>query len=199
MKWPSAEMITAVSAVVVGIAALFVAGEQSKIAKEQADIMRETAHASVWPVVQLDYSFYVEVDAPEAAFTLRNSGIGPAFIMGVSFTDGNRRLDRMEDFIAMAPPELAGIASDVRRAAAVGRVIAAGDEVNIMQAKWDFEGRAAEDALLQQYWSYFQKLRDLKTEVCYCSGLERCWITSNQSETPLQLVETCNNFESGDF
>ena len=199
MKWPSAEMITAASAVIVGIAALFVAAEQSKIAKEQADIMRETAHASVWPVVQLDYSYYVEVESPRADFTLRNSGSGPAFIMGVSFTDGDKRLDSIEQFFRAAQSEFASLEADIRRADAVGRVIAAGEEVAIMQAEWIFNAEGPDDELQQKFWEFFQYMRDLKTEVCYCSGLERCWITSNQSETPLQLVETCNGFESGAF
>ena len=42
-KWPNVEMTTALSAVVVGVAALFIAIDQSRIASRQAEIMEVSA------------------------------------------------------------------------------------------------------------------------------------------------------------
>ena len=85
-KWPSAEMTAALSAVVVGIAALIVAVDQSNIARKQADWMERTVQASVWPVVQFDFRSDQDIRTAEAILSLRNSGVGPAIIKGIRIT-----------------------------------------------------------------------------------------------------------------
>ena len=83
LKWPNVEMTTALSAVVVGVAALIVAVDQSNIARQQADLMEKTVQASVWPVVQFDVATEQDIRTARASLSLRNSGVGPAIVKGI--------------------------------------------------------------------------------------------------------------------
>ncbi|MEL7104076.1 MAG: hypothetical protein AAGL97_16110, partial [Pseudomonadota bacterium] len=64
-------MTTALSAVVVGVAALIVAVDQSNIARQQAELMEKTVQASVWPSVQFDIVADQDIRTAQVTLSLR--------------------------------------------------------------------------------------------------------------------------------
>ena len=198
LKIPSPEMITAISAVVIGMAALYVTADQAHVAREQADIMRESIHASIWPVVQIKVAMFQDEESAELSYTLQNSGVGPAVISGVRFASGDTVYPDMSSLISLAPPALADLDPLVKRSTISGGVIAPGDSVEIMSARWQFSAppSAQTEAEFEQLFSRF---RQVHASSCYCSAMNRCWQTASDDRIPPQRTEACDGQTYGDF
>lgn len=195
---PGADMITAISAVIVSVAALFVAADQARVAREQAAIMTEQVHASVWPAVQISFDSLLFDDHAETGFRLTNAGVGPAIVKGVFITDGQRDFGTMNEIIALAPAEFAAFPPRLRRSTVRQRVLAPGEEVSFMIAEWTFDSPPDADQR-EAFETLFSRLRPLEVATCYCSAMDRCWISTIAEDEWLQETDSCTAFEVGDF
>ncbi|MGH6914390.1 MAG: hypothetical protein ACREH3_11870 [Geminicoccales bacterium] len=178
------QTVLAVAGIVTGSIALY-AGLAA------ADAARKQQEASVWPVLQMAISDYdVETRQPIVRISARNAGIGPARIAAFRVTvDGVAQTNWNEAFTA-----LAGSHDNVLRTYFSGRVISAGEEVDLAIARGDV-ARAALTKIAGSESS-------LEWDVCYCSVFDMCWTSSSAGQSWLQAttpVETCPYFGEEQF
>ncbi|MEM7160892.1 MAG: hypothetical protein AAF487_00495 [Bacteroidota bacterium] len=79
------EYIIALGVTIISLCALVVSVQQTRIMKEERELMREYSRASVWPRLEFGLSKGHGEDGRinKFAFTLSNSGVGPAIITDV--------------------------------------------------------------------------------------------------------------------
>lgn len=157
----------------------------------EADAARKQQEAAVWPMLQMAINDY-DVEAQEPVFRImaRNAGIGPARIAGFRVTVGGKmQSDWNETFTT-----LAGSHEGVLRSYFSGRVMSAGEEVEVVLAR----GAIARAALQKAYAAPTR----LEWEVCYCSVFDKCWVSSSKGQSWLKaatLVEACPDYGNGQF
>jgi len=152
------QALTAIGAMVVGLAALFVAWDQARV-------MRAQQHGAVIPVIQIDgFTSRVE-DTMSMGLRFMNNGVGPAMIESVRvYRDGQLMTD-FEPIMTLLPEGYDRSWTSIN-----GRVLAAGAHVEPITLSWPADDLAGEglDALLAEWelWS---------VNLCYCSVFDRCW------------------------
>ena len=160
----SAEMIAAISAVVVGVCALGVSlyqatimRQQQKTMFEQSQLMREEQRVSVWPNVAIENSYTGD------AFRLRlvNTGIGPAKIGPVRVTLDDKPIFTWTELIHDVYPT--GRINYLYSVVA-NRVMPA-DDFEVIFALSD-------DAISDLVQA---SLSRVAIELCYCSVYDECW------------------------
>ena len=174
------QTLTAVGAMLVGIAALFVAWDQGRV-------MRAQQHGSVVPVLQIDGFIQSTPDVRNLGLRIVNHGVGPAMIERVSLMrDGEEQTD-FSGLIERLPPGF-----DRSWSSANGRALAPGGEVEPVVFSWS-RGELDHDALndLLTEWSHWG------VEVCYCSVFERCWLSSsaNEDRLPVRQCEPGDRYD----
>ena len=118
------QTLTAVGAMLVGIAALFVAWDQGRV-------MRAQQHGSVVPVLQIDGFIQSTPDVRNLGLRIVNHGVGPAMIERVSLMrDGEEQTD-FSGLIERLPPGF-----DRSWSSANGRALAPGGEVEPVVFSW---------------------------------------------------------------
>jgi len=198
-KWPSAEMTAALSAVVVGIAALIVAVDQSNIARKQADWMERTVQASVWPVVQFDFRSDQDIRTAEAVLSLRNSGVGPAIIKGIRITKDGEEVSDVSKYIERNIDVFQGMRFDLDTNRGTGRVISAGEIVPLGEANWDLVVGQIPSTMRDEIDAYFEELNAIDGAICYCSVLDECWVNRTSDYANPEPVESCSDMSFGEF
>ncbi len=197
-KLPSPEMITAISAVVVGVAALGVGIMQARIAYKQSQIMQESIRASVWPVLQAEQTAELRESGASIALSLKNAGVGPAMIYGVSLSQDGKPIGSLQEFAVLAPEILTMRNVTVSQSTVAGRILAAGDEISFAAASWTFEEPLApETAAL--FNTSFAKLNSVRIEACYCSATQSCWLAASDDRKPPTEIESCEAGGYGEF
>ena len=159
------QTLTGVGAMLVGVAALFVAWDQGRV-------MRAQQHGSVVPVIQVDGFIQSSAERRDLGLRIVNNGVGPAMIQAVNLIrDGQTTMD-FDALIAHMPDGFDRSWSSVN-----GRALAPGGEVEPAVFSWSRGqlGEAELGALLNE-WSYWT------VEVCYCSVFDRCWTTTSDNE-----------------
>ncbi len=160
--------ITALAAIVIGVAALFVAWDQARI-------MRRSEHAAMLPIVSVDHEFGYSTDRASYQLVIKNKGVGPALIRSGRITGGG--VATMEEFAAALMPRIEGARSyssntpdDV--------TLAVGESRTLLSIVW------SGDNLDQRQFSSLVPFADSHDyEVCFCSVFDSCWIAST-SEPP---------------
>ncbi|MEO0450488.1 MAG: hypothetical protein AAFZ74_09270 [Pseudomonadota bacterium] len=199
LKWPNVEMTTALSAVVVGVAALIVAVDQSNIARQQADLMEKTVQASVWPVVQFDVATEQDQRTARATLSLRNSGVGPAIIKGIQITRDGEPLLNVAAFLERRVEVTQGMRFELDRMLGTGRVLSAAESVAIGEANWDLVVGQIPSSMRNNINAYFDELSAIEGAICYCSVLDRCWINRTSDYANPEPVEACADMNFGEF
>jgi hypothetical protein len=157
----------------------------------EADASRKQQEAAVWPMLQMAIRDY-DTEKQEAIFNIsaRNAGIGPARIAAFRVTvDGVAQSDWDEVFTT-----LAGSQENVLRSYFSGRVMSAGEEVDLVLAR----GEVASTALEKIYDGESR----LEWDVCYCSVFDKCWMSSNKGSSwlkPATPVEQCPEYGNEQF
>ena len=147
----SAEMITAVSAVFIGVCALVVA-------LYEASLIREHQRAAVWPNVELGYSY----NQDGLALLIANTGIGPARIRSlVVEVDGQPINHWGEMFERLELPAENYLVSHVSR-----RVLPANAELAMIEIA---PSRAIDEI--------YRRVTSFSILACYCSVYDECWQT----------------------
>jgi hypothetical protein len=176
------ETIGSLIAILIGVIALFVAWDQARV-------MRNQQHASVWPVISSDLTVSGDETTRFVEFEVANAGVGPALIESVSIMiDGEEVARWIEVMNGLFGDSIRG-AMNFNGDDIEGSVIAAGETVSVMKGEW--ESREAVDAAFKQVaQGYFSgDTAEIYLRVCYCSVFDRCWIT-NASGRP-DRIETC--------
>ncbi|MHA6288115.1 hypothetical protein [Maricaulis sp. CAU 1757] len=160
MKWLARhhQVITAVGAMLVGLAALFVAWDQARV-------MRAQQHGAVYPALQVDG--FITTREGEISFGVRvaNSGVGPAIVEEVRVLRDGAEADDLSQLFAVLPDGYSQSWSSMN-----GRIIAPGDEVIPIEVDLDPASLTpAERQAFQAEW------RRWSVEFCYCSVFDRCW------------------------
>ncbi|NBD94869.1 MAG: hypothetical protein GVY11_00110 [Gammaproteobacteria bacterium] len=174
------ETVGSITAIVVGVAALLVSFDQSRV-------MREEIRASIWPALQVDGFASLEDETLTIGMNVQNAGVGPALVRRVAISHDGTAVEDLEALQALMPPD-----PDVSRATLTGRVLAAGASVRPFELRYPAE--ASDDAIevlnsLLSKWS---------AEVCYCSTLNQCWIADDEPGSP-KLVDSCGDQPGGAF
>lgn len=199
LKWPNVEMTTALSAVVVGVAALIVAVDQSNIARQQADLMEKTVQASVWPVVQFDVATEQDIRTARASLSLRNSGVGPAIVKGIQIVKGGAPVANVSGFLERRMDVTQGMRFTLATSRGTGRVLSAGEVVTIGEADWDLVVGQIPSGMRDNINAYFDELSDIEGAICYCSVLDQCWVNRTSDYANPEPVDACSELEFGEF
>ena len=167
------QTLTGVGAMLVGVAALFVAWDQARV-------MRAQQHGSVVPVLQVDGFIQSRAERRDLGLRIVNNGVGPSMIQSVSLLRSGEVVTDFDQLISFMPDGFDRSWSSVN-----GRALAPGGEVEPATFTWA-RGQLDEDELgaLLDEWSYWT------VEVCYCSVFDRCWTTTSDNEMRLP-VDTC--------
>ncbi|MEM9618158.1 MAG: hypothetical protein AAF936_09380 [Pseudomonadota bacterium] len=179
------ETVGSITAMVIGMCALFVAWDQ-------AQIMRKQQHASVLPVVNIDGGFSTSADAHVMTLSFSNDGIGPAIVESASLTLDGREISDWPDLRdGLLPPALhEGFESNLDTS--IG-VLAAGETSNSIVLTWSIndERTAAFEELKSRVFSSVNQ--GTQFSVCYCSVFERCWRTSADYAAKPNPVKQCED------
>jgi hypothetical protein len=165
------ETVGSITAIIVGIAALYVSWDQGRV-------MREEVRASVWPALQVDGFASRVGGGMSIGLRVQNAGVGPARVERVAIRSHDEPVADLESMLALMPPD-----GDLSVQTVEGRIIAAGDVVQPFTLHYD--EALAEDAVammgaLSAQWS---------VEVCYCSVLDQCWISGQDRAAPAEVAD----------
>ncbi|MDX1626285.1 MAG: hypothetical protein R3323_07210 [Wenzhouxiangellaceae bacterium] len=166
------ETIGSISAIVVGVAALLVSLDQSRV-------MREEVRASVWPALEVDRIFQTEEGVLTLGVRVQNAGVGPALVRRVTVFDGEDFIETPEQLAQRLPAY-----ETYTYAGILGRVIAAGDTWTAFQIGYGPDSGIEPEQLIEQVGAAW------RIEVCYCSTLGDCWVTDEGSTSP-RAIESC--------
>ena len=173
------EGIITVGALVTSAAAVY-------IAWDQAVTMRVEQHASVFPAIQIDpIESYSNGDGLTVGFTVENAGVGPAFIGHARLYDGETPLLGYEEITSVVPTD-----ADLEYQQLTGRVLAPGVSSEALTLHWRTFALPQEtvDAV-------YTATAQWSMEVCYCSTLERCWVSRSGQRVHPHRVEACDTPE----
>lgn len=162
--------------------ALVISGAVAYFAFEQAEATKKMQIGSVWPNVSYDTGNLDDAGNPQISLNVANRGVGPARIAGMQLSlDGKayRSIPAMVRDCCLAQGEpLKMVLSAVN-----GEVISPGDEVAFVTV--------SPDGLRPSTYERLDNARlRVRTQVCYCSVFDDCWIEDSQ-ETAVRPVAQC--------
>ena len=157
------ETVGSITAIIVGVAALYVSWDQARV-------MRAQQHASVLPAIQIDGFQTRDGDMASIGLRIRNAGVGPAIISSVSLTRLGQPSEDIAPIIELLPEGF-----DLSWTTMIVRGVAAGETVEAISFHWPAGALSSEQgAALGAEWTSWD------VSVCYCSVFERCWIAETR-------------------
>lgn len=168
------QALTAVGAMVVGLAALFVAWDQARV-------MRAQQHAAVVPALQVDGFQSTTPNTYAIGLRVQNTGVGPAMIQSVTLTQNGEVRATPEAFLANLPDGY-----DISWTQLTGRAMAAGETATPMSLAWPHHAITT-----GQLYDAVSAWDGWDLQICYCSVFERCWITSPVGGARARRVSHC--------
>jgi hypothetical protein len=169
------ETVGSISAILVGVIALFVSWDQARV-------MRQDIRASVWPALQIDGFADTSEGGLALGLRITNAGVGPALIERVSIYQRGELVVTLDEIEARV-----GEGADMSYQTATGRILAAGAVLEPFVFRFapgsapqslaaDLDPRVASGALTDSW----------EVEVCYCSSLGQCWIADTRPPPPVE-------------
>ena len=158
------DKITSLSAIIVAVAAVFVA-------VYEANVIRDFQEISVWPHLSA-YTTDIENKLPKTNFSfwLKNDGIGPALVKNIQYIyKGKQYSDMAELSKAIFPEEnIPSMKSDKSTL----KVLLPGKEALLFAANFSESHRE----------KYFKSVVDhFDFKVCFCSLYKKCWQLDNRN------------------
>lgn len=167
------ETVGSITAIIVGVAALYVSWDQGRV-------MREEVRASVWPALQVDGFASRAEGGLSLGLRVQNAGVGPARVERISIEHRGDRVPDLEAMLALMPAD-----GDLSLQTLEGRIIAAGDIVQPFTLHYG-------DAFAQDAVAVMGRLSaEWSVEVCYCSVLDQCWVSGQDRAAPVE-VDNCS-------
>ncbi len=164
--WKDPEMMTALSAVVIGLVALLIGGYQAKVASDQRA-------ASVWPYLEVSRN---SIQGESFGFYVVNKGVGPAIVKQMDvLVDGKPNRSWSEAFNTMLDKDIQiqSVYSSTNKT-----VIAVQEKVNMVDLR--------DPAVIRM----LQTVEDnIEIKMCYCSIFDDCWLSGRGIET--HSVNSC--------
>ena len=167
--------LTAVGAMIVGLAALFVAWDQARV-------MRAQQHGAVYPALQIDGFSTSTPEEIRIGVRVANSGVGPAIVESVRLLRGDETMANMDPIFALLSPGY-----DQSWTSMNGRIIAPGDSAVPIEIRW-----TREDMTTQAFTAFTSEWQNWDMEVCYCSVFDRCWRNSTDRYVRPEPVRQCD-------
>ncbi|MCB2112407.1 MAG: hypothetical protein KDD85_02530 [Parvularculaceae bacterium] len=177
------ETVGSIVAMVVGVSALFVAWDQ-------AQVMRAQQHASVWPLINTEFTVDPSPEGLALEMSVSNRGVGPALIESASLLVNGEpvagRAALLNSIFGDNQP--AGSASLVG-SSLESNALGAGESVQLFRMTWQAneENVAAFSALGQRYIN--GEGADIRLEICYCSVFNRCYVSFEEGRP--KTVRSC--------
>lgn len=172
------ETVGSIAAIVVGVAALFVSWNQTRV-------MQAQQHAAVWPILTIDQGMRTEGKDLIFEFSIVNAGVGPAILHTADLRNAGTVLNSWEDVKALRPETMTaqsrGFGSSIR-----GRALAAGGQFTPRGYAWS--GLEEWGELAKQLEATYS---NTSLKVCYCSVFDKCWTVSSASDAPAKPVAVC--------
>ena len=177
------ETVGSISAIVVGVAALYVSWDQGRV-------MREEVRASVWPAVQSEGYVDRRSGSTVIGLRLQNAGVGPAKIERITVRNGSELVEDIDDLVERLPP-----GADLAVQYSTGRILAAGDTLLPFELRYPEQSELAGVDAVELMRSLSE---DWAIEVCYCSVLDQCWVGGDR-EVGQREVERCDDVPASVF
>jgi hypothetical protein len=155
------QAVTAISAIVVSLIALFVAWDQARV-------MRAQQHADVWPAVQIETQMTTEDGQHVFLVGMTNNGIGPALVNRIDAEFAGHALTNWEEMGQHRPEGLPR--PNMWTGSSQGGILAPGESAILAQISW-----AASDGRWPLVREYQQDFFAITVEACFCSVYGRCW------------------------
>jgi hypothetical protein len=157
------------------LCALFISAIAAGASLYQLNMASSSIAAQTWPYVTIGWNYANE----QSGIVVANDGLGPALIRDtVLKVDGHPQPDVLEALSKLIDISHGPKGTIELDALIPGVVIRAGQSFRLFSiggARWDSQLRDAQSRV--------------ELEVCYCSVLDRCWISSTQSSA--QSVARC--------
>jgi hypothetical protein len=176
------QSVTSLAAMMVGVIALYVAWDQSRV-------MRDQQHGAAYPILQVDGFVGTTMESASLGITVSNHGVGPALIEAVTIYQNGERRDDMTSYVDTLPDGY-----DLSWSSLAGRAMAPDTTVTPIRIRWDqadISGEALQTAALD--WDAW----DL--QVCYCSVFGRCWESSLIGGARASRVAMCRRDDTDVF
>ncbi|MEL6487006.1 MAG: hypothetical protein AAFQ13_07675 [Pseudomonadota bacterium] len=148
----------------------------------QAEATQKMQVAAVWPYVSFGSSNYDTNGEPRIALALGNDGAGPARIAGLQLTYNGKAEPNLRALLAACcAQDPARLGYGEQRIN--GEVLRPGETVAFATLSPLQSG--------PEVWSAFERERfRVKTEVCYCSVFDECWVR-DMSQSQAERVDEC--------
>jgi hypothetical protein len=158
------DLTIAVSALLISATSLIVAIVHSHTLERMADANARLVETNSWPFLA-----YNTANGDAISMSIMNDGVGPAKIeaLEVKWRGKARRdpYDFLEGCCGIKPG-----ATDVEHEVIVGRVLRAGQSVDVLSLL-----RTPADSAAWNVLNRARISRDLSIDVCYCSVFDDCW------------------------
>ncbi len=183
------ETVGSITAIVVGVAALWVSWDQGRV-------MRQEMRASAWPALQIDIFNDTSGGGLAAGLSIENAGVGPALIERVTLMRGDVLIEDLDQLRAIVGGD--GELPNTSNQTAQGRILAAGNAFR----PFEFHFEDVTDFRLASEFNF--NSAELRTaspwtlEVCYCSSLGDCWVTGTDINPPAE-IDRCDAKPSSDL
>lgn len=174
----SFETVGSIVAIVVGIAALFVAWDEARsVRKQQA--------ASVLPVLKIASMNTNDETGAETSIVVQNVGIGPAFIESARIEWGDTVVDNVEDLRAFVADGQTSYGIWTSRLE--GEILGGGEHYDL------FAVTISADELTRENLSVLRTaiFDNLQISACFCSVYDDCWTTSLNKKYRPEPADEC--------
>lgn len=165
---------TSILALAVSIFALAIGAWQTRL-------MQGQAHASVWPHLEIGYTYNSNVDENGFIWRIDNNGVGPARVESVTLTLDGKPMKNWPDVL-----KALGFHGEMRvsTSSLAGEVIP--PSLNRETAIETIRINQRDAATL-----FKEAVPRFKMDVCYCSVYDDCWVAHWQ-KTKVDVVATCD-------
>ncbi|HEY2345765.1 MAG TPA: hypothetical protein VGH80_07770 [Xanthomonadaceae bacterium] len=155
------DALAAIIAALVGFLALLVAAYTAHIQRYTADIQREQVRAQVWP-----YLIPGNNDLTQS-LVVTNKGAGPAVVRSVQvWINGKPQADWNHVLSSLGLPAHGFVQTSLNHG-----VLSPGEEINVILFGDKDQWRRFHAAALDR----------MAMDICFCSALDDCWISSNKN------------------
>lgn len=153
--------VTALTAILVSVVALFVAWDQSRV-------MRAQQHGALIPIVELGRTLSNDDSGVSVEINIFNEGVGPAFVENVSLMRNGVVVTSAAELVAALPPTTGRSWGHAN-----GMTLGIDESSRLLTLSW-----AAGEIDTEAFYQMIEDLDEWQVVACYCSVFGRCWLTS---------------------
>lgn len=175
--------ILAILALLISFVTMGISIYETRILKEDQQIMRSEQKAAVWPYIEKDFVIQFLEDKSVLKLAVRNKGVGPALIDGIHMFYQDTLISNdylgASDFFGNFFKEEA--LQNFAWGVPGNKVLSPGEEITLIQIEAD------------RYPGDIQKIRGvygLRVYICYSSIYQDHWVLKSDADGP-EATESC--------